>query len=43
MYNILEYCELKVMVVNARHMKAVPECKANVKDAEWNTNLCPIA
>ena len=24
LYNILETCELKAMVVNARHMKAVP-------------------
>ena len=35
LYNILEVCELHVIVVNARHMKAVPGRKTDVKDAEW--------
>ena len=39
LYNILETCELKVMVVNARHMKAVPGRKTDVKDAEWIADL----
>ncbi len=36
---ILETCELKAMVVNARHMKAVPGRKTDVKDAEWIADL----
>ncbi len=39
LYNILETCELKAMVVNARHMKAVPSRKTDVKDAEWIADL----
>lgn len=39
LYNILESCELKAMVVNARHMKAVPGRKTDVKDAEWIADL----
>lgn len=39
LYNILESCELKAMVVNARHMKAVPGRKTDVKDAEWIAEL----
>ena len=39
LYNILESCELKVMVVNARHMKAIPGRKTDVKDAEWIADL----
>ncbi len=39
LYNILETCELKAMVVNARHMKAVPGRKTEVKDAEWIADL----
>lgn len=39
LYNILETCELKAMVVNARHMKAVPGRKTDVKDAEWIADL----
>ena len=35
LYNILESCDLDVIVVNARHMKAVPGRKTDVKDAEW--------
>lgn len=39
LYNILETCELKAMVVNARHMKAVPGRKTDMKDAEWIADL----
>lgn len=39
LYNILEVCELNVIVVNARHMKAVPGRKTDVKDAEWIADL----
>lgn len=39
LYNILETCELQVMVVNARHMKAVPGRKTDIKDAEWIADL----
>ena len=39
LYNILESCELSAMVVNARHMKAVPGRKTDVKDAEWIADL----
>ena len=39
LYNILETCERKAMVVNARHMKAVPGRKTDVKDAEWIADL----
>ena len=39
LYNILESCELQAMVVNARHMKAVPGRKTDVKDAEWIADL----
>ena len=39
LYNILESCELNAMVVNARHMKAVPGRKTDVKDAEWIADL----
>ena len=35
LYNILESSELKAMVVNASHMKAVPGRKTDTKDAEW--------
>lgn len=34
LYNVLEYSGLDTMVVNAHHMKAVPERKTDVKDAE---------
>ena len=37
-YNLLEE-EFTVMVVNARHMKAVPGRKTDVKDAEWIADL----
>ncbi len=39
LYNILESCGLDAMVVNARHMKAVPGRKTDVKDAEWIADL----
>lgn len=39
LYNILEAVGLNAMVVNARHMKAVPGRKTDVKDAEWITDL----
>lgn len=39
LYNILESCGLDVIVVNARHMKAVPGRKTDVKDAEWIADL----
>lgn len=39
LYNILESSELKAMVVNARHMKAVPGRKTDVRDAEWIADL----
>ena len=39
LYNILESSDLSVMVVNARHIKAVPGRKTDVKDAEWIADL----
>ncbi|MGL5453347.1 MAG: IS110 family transposase [Enterobacterales bacterium] len=39
LYNILESCDLPAMVVNARHMKAVPGRKTDVKDAAWIADL----
>lgn len=39
LYNILESSELKAMVVNASHMKAVPGRKTDTKDAEWIAEL----
>ena len=39
LYNILESSDLNAMVVNARHMKAVPGWKTDVKDAEWIADL----
>src|SRR5699024_5703472 len=39
LYNILESCDLKAMVVNAHHIKAVPGRKTDVKDAEWIADL----
>ena len=38
-YNLLESSELRLLVVNAQHMKAVPGRKTDVKDAEWITDL----
>lgn len=39
LYNILESSDLNAMLVNARHMKAVPGRKTDVKDAEWIADL----
>lgn len=39
LYNIFELEGLPAMVVNARHMKAVPGRKTDVKDAEWIAKL----
>ena len=39
LYNVFESCELKTMVVNARHMKAVPGRKTDTNDAEWIADL----
>lgn len=38
-YNLLELEELKPVVVNAQHIKAVPGRKTDVKDAEWIAKL----
>jgi transposase len=37
-YNLLE-AQFTVLVVNARHLKAVPGRKTDVKDAEWIAEL----
>ena len=39
LYNIFESSELNAIVVNARHMKAVPGRKTDAKDAEWIADL----
>lgn len=39
LYNILESSGIPAMVVNARHMKAVPGRKTDVKDSEWIADL----
>lgn len=36
---LLEFSDLDAMVVNARHMKAVPGRKTDVNDAEWIADL----
>jgi transposase len=38
-YNLLEGTELTLLVVNARHIKAVPGRKTDVRDAEWIADL----
>jgi len=38
-YNLLEGLELTLLVVNARHIKAVPGRKTDVKDAQWIADL----
>lgn len=38
-YNLLEGREVELLVVNARHVKAVPGHKTDVKDAEWLADL----
>ncbi len=40
-WNLLEGYELELLLVNARHMKAVPGRKTDVKDAEWIADLLP--
>lgn len=39
LYNILESSGLDAIVVNARHIKAVPGRKTDVKDSEWIADL----
>ena len=39
LYNIFESSELNAIVVNSRHMKAVPGRKTDAKDAEWIADL----
>ena len=39
LYNILESSGLSAIVVNARHMRAVPGRKTDVSDAEWIADL----
>jgi transposase len=38
-YNLLETFDLELLLVNARHMKAVPGRKTDVRDAEWIADL----
>ena len=38
-YNLLEVENIKTLVVNAKHMKAVPGRKTDVKDSEWIADL----
>jgi transposase len=38
-YNLLEDSGMTLLVVNARHIKAVPGRKTDVKDAEWIADL----
>lgn len=40
LYNILKSSKLSAMVVNARHMKAVPGRKNDAKDAESKSHRC---
>lgn len=39
LFNIFESSDLNAIVVNARHMKAVPGRKTDVKDSEWIAEL----
>lgn len=39
LYNIFESSDLNAIVVNARHIMAVPGRKTDVKDAEWIADL----
>ncbi len=39
LYNLLELEQIETLVVNARHIKAVPGRKTDMKDAEWIANL----
>jgi transposase len=38
-YNVLEDTGMNLLVANARHIKAVPGRKTDVKDAEWLADL----
>jgi transposase len=38
-YNLLEGGGIELLVVNARHMRAVPGRKTDVRDAEWIADL----
>lgn len=38
-YNLFETSNLGIMIVNARHMKNVPDRKKDVKDTEWIADL----
>lgn len=38
-YNLLEMEEINALVINARHFKAVPGRKTDLKDAEWLADL----
>jgi transposase len=38
-FNVLEGNEIALLLVNARHVKAVPGRKTDVKDAEWIADL----
>jgi len=38
-YNLLEFEGIETLVVNAKHIKAVPGRKTDVKDAEWIADL----
>lgn len=38
-YNLLEMEDIKILVVNAKHIKNVPGRKTDVKDAEWIAGL----
>jgi transposase len=38
-FNVLEEAQIVPMLVNARHMKALPGRKTDVKDAEWIADL----
>jgi transposase len=38
-FNLLEAHDLELLLVNARHMKAVPGRKTDVKDSEWIADL----
>lgn len=39
LYNLLEVEQIEILVVNAKHIKAVPGRKTDVKDAEWIADL----
>lgn len=39
LYNLFELSGLPAMVVNAQHMKSLPERKTDMKDAEWISDL----